>query len=265
MAIIRWIFVCWFVMGLLTADSAFADDPLGKPKDTAAREHLSQGNRLYRLREFEKAIEEYKAGALREDANVFLYNLGQCYRQLGKYEEAIWHYERFVSRAQPTGEMKTAIEDFVKQMKAELEKKAMTQAPVEPAPDAKPVDPAPPPVAVTSVTSPSESSPWYTDGVGWALAGTGASAVALGGYLLLDAADLSDEANNEERQGVRQELRDKASTRRVIGAVVGVAGVGLLATGVVKLLRHPSAKERSSMASWDIGVSGRGLYVFGSF
>ncbi|MEP6864173.1 MAG: tetratricopeptide repeat protein [Deltaproteobacteria bacterium] len=171
--------------------TARADDPLAKPKDPVAQEHLSQGNKLYRLRDFDKAIEEYKAGALKEDAPVFLYNLGQCYRQLGKYEDAIWHYERFLSRAQPTGDMRTAVEDFVKQMKSELDKKAMSQPPTEPAPEPKPkLEAARQPVAPQPVAP---VDPWYADGLGWTFAGAGLLATGIGGYLLLDANDLYDE------------------------------------------------------------------------
>ncbi len=253
-------------MGIMLAGPAFADDPLAKPKTTAAREHLTQGNKLYRLREFEKAIEEYKAGALRDEANVFLYNLGQCYRQLGKYDDAIWHYERFLSRAQPTGNLKTAIEDFVRQMKDERDKKAMTQPPVEPAPELATTTPPPPPVAITATTTSEErGAPWYADGAGWALTGTGVIGAGIGGYFLLDSTDLFDQANSEDRQDVRQDLRDKAGTRRVVGAVIGAAGVGLLATGVIKLVLHPSSTERPAMTSWGVGVTDRGVQVFGSF
>ncbi len=268
MSISRWSVACWFVMGIVSASPAFADDPLAKPKTAAAREHLTQGNKLYRLREFEKAIEEYKAGALRDDANVFLYNLGQCYRQLGKYDDAIWHYERFLSRAQPTGNLKTAVENFVQQMKDERDKKAMTQPPVEPAPE--PVNttttPPTPPIAITATTRSEERpAPWYADGAGWALTGTGLIGAGIGGYLLLDSADLFDRANNEDRQDVRQDLRDKAGTRRVVGAVLGAAGVGLLATGVIKLVLHPSPTERPAMTSWGVGITDRGVQVFGIF
>lgn len=133
------------------ASVAQADpDPLAKPTNAVARDHLVTGNRLYRLREFEKAIEEYKAGAVREDAPVFYYNLGQCYRQLGRYEDAIWHYERFLDRGKPPSMVEASVRDFITQMKGELDKKATKQPPVEPAP-------APPPPAVTPSPEPRPS------------------------------------------------------------------------------------------------------------
>ena len=117
--------------------SAFATtthaDALANPTDAVARKHLVTGNRYYRvLRDFEKAIEEYQAGALKEDAPVFSYNLGQCYRRLGRYEDAIWHYERFLERGRPTGGVEASVRKFIAEMKGELEKKAMTQ-PIQPA------------------------------------------------------------------------------------------------------------------------------------
>jgi hypothetical protein len=106
---------------------AVADDPsLAKPTDPKALEHMSQGNRHYRVRDWDKAIEQYKAGALIEDAPIFLYNLAQSYRQAGKLEDAIWHYERFITRANPTGDLKTAIDGFIKDMRAELDKQKAT-------------------------------------------------------------------------------------------------------------------------------------------
>lgn len=128
-----------FVVLLIPALTTMAHaDALAKPTNVVAREHLATGNRYFRLREFEKAIEEYKAGAVREDTPVFYWNLGQCYRQLGHYEDAIWHYERFLDRGKPDGEVEASVKKFIAQMKGELEKKAMKLPPVEPAPPAIP-------------------------------------------------------------------------------------------------------------------------------
>src|SRR5690348_7410836 len=96
----------WFVVliSFIVASKAVAGfaDPLGKPSKTEARDHLDRGNNLYNIGSFEDAIIEYKAGALIEPAPVFDYNLGQSYRQLGKYQEALWHYDRFLNKGQPT-------------------------------------------------------------------------------------------------------------------------------------------------------------------
>lgn len=245
---------------LLLAGPAHADDALAKPANAEARDHLGKGNTLYRVGDFAKAIEEYKAGALAEDAPVFLYNLGQCYRQLGQYEQAIWQYERFLSRAQPTGDLRAAVEAHITQMKGELEKKAMTQPPNEPGgSQTQPPEPERPTVVGTN-----HVDAWYADGAGWALAGSGLLATSVGGYLLLDAADLDDQANTEDRQDVRNQLRDKASTRRVIGGITGTAGVGLLIAGTVKLVLRPSVTD-DKQASWSVAPTTNGVVVFGRF
>jgi hypothetical protein len=41
---------------------------------------------------------------------------------LGRFEDAIWHYERFLERGKPTGEVEAAARKFIAQMKAELHK-----------------------------------------------------------------------------------------------------------------------------------------------
>ncbi|HEV7557615.1 MAG TPA: tetratricopeptide repeat protein, partial [Kofleriaceae bacterium] len=194
----RWL-VCWLAWCVVTIATARADDPLAKPDDAIARDYLQQGNRFYHLHELARAIDAYKAGSLRDDTPVFLYNLAQCHRQLGNYAESIWHYERFVARARPTGLLRQTIDRFVRDMKAELGR----------------------PLAIESV------EPWYADGVGWSLASAGAIAALAGGYLWLDAADLDDQANHEPRQSVREGLHDRAGARRGIGAVVGLSGIGV--------------------------------------
>ena len=131
-AILRWLLILGCFLGVV-AHMAHAESQK-KLASAEARRHLTRGNKLYNIRSFDQAIEEYKAGALVEEAPVFDYNLGQCFRQLGKYQEAIWHYERFLNRGDPQGEVLDAVNGFLAQMKSELDKKAMTQKPTEPGP-----------------------------------------------------------------------------------------------------------------------------------
>jgi tetratricopeptide (TPR) repeat protein len=250
-------------------------DVSAEPTDPVARKHRTTGNRLYRVREFEKAIEEYKAGALRDGAAVFHYNLAQCYRQLGRHEEALWHYERFLQLGTPTGQLEQVTRKFIDEMRSELEKKAMRQ----------PVPPAAPDVASSGQTLPggpltvnpparsasvsvgatqnvvarSPRSPqWYADTFGWGMTGTGGAAIGASGLLFLNASRLISQANSEPNQQARGELHDKADTRRLLGTVIMVGGVALITTGVLKLAITDG--KRSSRTTLGIGKSGPALF-----
>ncbi|MEJ7598498.1 MAG: hypothetical protein WKG01_11360 [Kofleriaceae bacterium] len=253
-----------------TSSAQAADRSLSKPREAKAREHLVHGNSLYAVREFEKAVSEYKAGALAEAAPVFDYNLGQCYRLLGRYSDAIWHYDRFIRAGKPGEKLLGHVTNFIAQMKAELDKKAMTQPPVEAAADG---------TAPSSKTGPQLPSrilvrsdelerdePWYTDSFGWGLAGSGVVALGASGLLFLSAAGLQDEANSEASQQRQDELRDKASTRRLLGTVIGIGSVSLLATGIIKLaIPSDRSRTRTNVASWELGISSSGPVAFGRF
>lgn len=243
------------VLGTLFLAAAAQADPLARPASPEARSHLIHGNRLYGVRSFEEAVAEYKTGALIEPAPVFDYNLGQCFRQLGKYQEAIWHYERFLSRGNPHGELLDAVHGFIAQMKAELAQKAMAQKPTEPAP--------PPGVHLHDEQLLGRTEAWYEDGFGWGLAGAGFAGVAVGGGLLLDAAGLNRDADMTTNQQLRDRLKDKERTRNLLGAIIGIGGAGLLATGIVKLAVYP--KERSRTVSWNVTVSRNSLMILGQF
>ncbi len=248
------------LLALVIATPARADDALAKPRNATAQQRLAAGNKLYRVREFDKAVDEYKAGALVEDVPVFHYNLGQCYRQLGRYDDAIWHYERFLDRSKPTGEVRAAVDAFVTQMKSELAKKAMTQPPTDPAPI--PDKPLSEPKTHT-VVEPGER--WYADAFGWGLAGAGAIGVGTSIGLILNAKALDDDANNEPNQEVRNSLRDRAETRRLTGTIVGAFGVAAFAAGAIKLVIYRKARERTVTTSWNIGVGRDSIFLLGRF
>lgn len=269
LAIVRWVLVTGILVGVaFTARLAHADDPLARPKSAAAAEHLDQGNKLYNLRSFVLAAEQYKAGALLDPAPVFDYNLGQTFRQLGQYEEAIWHYERFLKSGQPRGKMLEAVNNFIEKMKAELSRKAMTEQPDEPAPGtaAKPprpavIAPAHPPALVSDP----RREPWYDDGIGWGLAGAGVVAAGAAAWLFIDAGDLDEEAERPGQSALLTEkLHDRADSRRLFGTITAVAGGGLLAAGIVKLVLRPK-DELPTATAWRLGIARDGVVVFGRF
>lgn len=228
---------------------AFADE-IAKPTKADAKAHLATGAALYRAREFEKAIEEFKAGILVEDAPIFHFNLGQSYRQLGRYEDSIWHFERFLRHANPLPpKYQDAVESLLRDMKSELERKAMTRPPIEPA-DGEANKDIGKPAAPTVVAPPPAvpASPWYADGLGWGLVGAGAVGGGVSVFLFVRASSLDDDANNEPSQTMQDELRDQASSRRLAGTIIGVVGAGALVTGIVKLAIAPRTESASSLS-----------------
>lgn len=245
--------------------SALAGNPLARPDNPRACEHLDRGNNLYDVGSFAEAVIEYKAGALIEPAPVFDYNLGQAHRQLGKYREALWHYDRFLHKGQPTGQLRDAVIAFMAEMRAHLEGKAQSTSPTGPEPSTKPPPSAAlrvPPSTSTQAPNP-RSGAWYEDGWGWALSGAGVASIAGGGALLADAAGINADANTTTNQQERDRLRGQEHSRNVLGIVVGAGGVGLLTLGIVKLAIYP--KERPPSTSWNIAVTGNGLLVLGRF
>ena len=89
-------------------------------------------------------------------------------------------------------------------------------------------------------------SPWYADRWGWGLTGAGAIATGVGLGLLISAPGLIDELNREPNQRERENLRDRAQTRRIAGATVGAVGIGLVVAGVVRLVLTDDAPSQST-------------------
>jgi len=154
-------------------------------------------------------------------------------------------------------------------MQAELDQQAKKEEPTDAAPASGNGSASEPPKLTPSPALQPQrpianTEKWYEDWFGWGLAGTGVIGVAVGGALLLDASSLNDEANRTAGQQEANSLHDKADTRSLLGTVIGIGGVGLLATGVIKLAIHPHASETTTTA-WGVGASSRGVFVFGRF
>jgi len=242
------------VIVVLFPSTSRADDrALAKPQDAKAAEHLAQGNRLYNVRKFEDAAQSYVAGALVESAPIFDYNLGQCYRQLGRYQDAIWHYKRFLNRGQPAAELRGFVEGFIAQMEAELAKKATTQPPIEaagttaPPPDASTVsatraqpqqlqtgsEPQQPQIG----SEPAQQATSSLTGrrklaiAAWSLGAIGLGAAV--GFELSARSTYDDAQAETTNQTRRDDLEHSANNRRTTAIVAGSIGLAAIAGGTL--------------------------------
>lgn len=245
------------VVVMVTTGRAYAQTPIA-PTNEEALKHLSQGNKLYSVRSFDEAAAEYRAGAMIQIAPIFDYNLGQCYRQLGKYRDAIWHYDRFLKSGAGSEQQVSSAQKFITQMKAELEQKAKSEPPTDAA-------------NASTQQQPSEKQPpvedkaeyWYNDRLGWGLAGGGVVAGVVATVLFVQSSDLHTEGDAAPTADEARALHEKADTRAVLGGIVGVVGAGLLITGGIKLAIH--SDPSSTQTAWGVGVSSQGAFVWGRF
>lgn len=240
---------------------ARAQTPTGRPTKPEAVAHFKQGNAHYKVRDFEKAVEEYKAGALIEASAIFDYNLGQCYRQLGKYEDAIWHYERYLRSGIATAQELDSIKNWITQMKAEMEQQAKSTPPTEPAT----MQPESQPAIIQPLAVQKTVEPWHHDAFGWGVTGAGVVVGGIGAALLVDAASLRSDANKAPNQQEQNALHDKADTRALAGGIFVAVGGGLLVTGIVKLAIHDHEAPSTTSTSWMIGLSPNGMFASGRF
>lgn len=246
----RGVLIVAFIVSLFASSAAVADEMARwKPTQRVALAHFKAGNQQYRIRAFERAIEEYKAGLVLENAPLFHYNLAQCYRQLGKYEDAIWHYERFVKSAHPTGEMAAAITDFIAQMKSELEKKATTQAPTEAEPKAIAPPPAAPPAPPANEGAAPASGMPVRRKLALAVAAGGVAALGIGIGVGIHARGLQDDAKSIcpmvscDRSAEANDLIDRGERNALYANIAfGVSAVAVAGAAVLWLTSPPSKR-----------------------
>jgi tetratricopeptide (TPR) repeat protein len=127
--------VALFCAGLaLPAQGAEADK-------AAAKAHFEAATRLYDVHDYAKALEEYKAAYLAKPDPAFLFNMGQCYKKLGKPAEALEFYRDYLRKAAPDDPNRANIEARVR----ELESGDLFESKAPPTPAAQPTRPLPPP------------------------------------------------------------------------------------------------------------------------
>ena len=69
---------------------AHADDPAMR----TAKRHYDRGEKLFAIGKFDEALDEYQKAFDAKPIPDFLFNIGQCYRNLGDYDSAIFSYRK---------------------------------------------------------------------------------------------------------------------------------------------------------------------------
>lgn len=228
------------------------DASLAYPKNPSAKDHLEAGRRAFGVQQFDKAIEEYTAAGLADDAPLILYNLGQTYRSAKEYGKAIRQYELFLERGKPGAEVRKLVTCHIDTMKRELDHAASTAPPTGPASEPSATQITPPTSTTTSNDETSTDTGTSTDAephgpsrwtgkrkaaVGLAVGGI--AAVGVGTVFAMqnrkykhDADKLCPStpcANADEANA----LSDRAGTKATFANISFGVGAGLAVTAVV--------------------------------
>ena len=109
-----------------------------------------------------------------------------------------------------------------------------------------------------------ERVPWFKDTWGWVLTGTGVAVAGVGIGLLVNASGLDDDADAETDEVKRNDLRDRADSRRTMGSILAPVGAAVALVGIVKLA-WPNRQRTSNRESTHVAVGMNWVGLEGSF
>jgi tetratricopeptide (TPR) repeat protein len=134
--------LCASITQLVPERAACARDSTSAAEDAAlkrAQVHFRKGEKLFALGRFEDALAEYQQAFEEYPLPEFLFNIGQCDRNLGDYDEAIFSFRKYL-RLKPDAENRDATEELIAELEAEKARNPSRPAKerVKPVADGKP-------------------------------------------------------------------------------------------------------------------------------
>lgn len=141
MTIVRFLLLAFNLVLFLGAPLAHAQG------EKAARAHFQRAEKAFNLGKFDDALKSYEAAFEAKPLPGFLFNMAQCYRNLGDPDRAIFFFQRYLSLDPETPNRPIALELIAEeQKKLDAKRAAIPQPP--PKPEPPPPAPAPPPVQI---------------------------------------------------------------------------------------------------------------------
>jgi tetratricopeptide (TPR) repeat protein len=92
---------------------AHADDPAMR----SARRHYDRGEKLFALGKFSEALDEYQRAFDAKPVPEFLFNIGQCHRNLGDYDAAIFSFKKYL-KLEPDAPNREKVEKLIDELEA---------------------------------------------------------------------------------------------------------------------------------------------------
>lgn len=136
-----------------------------------ARLHFQQGKAAFELGRFQEALEQYEKAYQIAALPGFLFNIGQCHRNLGNYQKAIFSFRLYLQK-KPNAPNRDAVQVLLDELEAQVATQPPTteNVPVY-QPKPSPLDLPPPKPAKQRRSQPFYTTWWFWTGVAVAVAG----------------------------------------------------------------------------------------------
>jgi len=162
-----------FALLSLGSQGAYAENA-----ERLARMHFRRGETYFATGRFSEALKEYQAAYELRPLPGFLFNIGQCYRNLGKLDLAVVAFKRYL-RLKPDAPNRAAVEDLIADLERQIEaQRAVSPPELQPRP--APLPAASIPTAVTPRPRPVYKRWWF-----WTGAAAVVASAATGIYFLV--------------------------------------------------------------------------------
>lgn len=161
---------------------ARADGPTTSDDDRGlvrAKKLYNEGEKLFALGKFSAALTKYEAAFEAKPLPAFLFNIGQCHRNLGDFDAAIFSFRKYL-KLQPDAQNRDAVLDYIDELEHEKERQSANDLALIPP------DNDGPGTTTGPVDHPHRGTPiykkwWFWGGVAVVGAGVVGTAVVLGG------------------------------------------------------------------------------------
>ncbi|MDB4957138.1 MAG: hypothetical protein JWO36_4707, partial [Myxococcales bacterium] len=87
----------------------------------SAKRHFERGEKLFALGKFDESLDEYQKAFDAKPIPDFLYNIAQCYRNLGDYDQAIFSFKKFL-KLEPDAPNRESVERTIDQLEDKKER-----------------------------------------------------------------------------------------------------------------------------------------------
>lgn len=214
--------------------------PVASADQELARKAYDKGMTAYNLQDYGAALDMFKRAYEEQHDPAFLFNIGQCQRQLGQYDAAAKSYRAYLNTSTETPPNTEQVRKLIANMEQAEQIERAKQPPAGVAgPTTEAVN-----TPVVVATAPAPKRPWYKNGTGWALLGSGVAVGAVAAGMFGAALSEHNAATSASAAGNQKSFDDHHSntnTFQDVGIVTGVVGGGLAIAGIV-VLAHGSAR-----------------------